>query len=221
MTIKFIAAIIESIYNNGRVTSDTKLDFEDFEQFSIAAAGDIIRKIFYDEKRAGKLSSFISEMVEIREFKVNIGERKRKTIDMKALNIPHGLGVLNIYPLAECKDEPVDYSLGFTRLETGSERIFNKKQLDDIGVNAFVQKGGSPELFCDDSIETVMVEGIFKSLGDDDEYSMDVPEYVAFPVINAVLGPTLKVAGWPVDMTNNSDPNVQTVLSKIAQPQSV
>jgi hypothetical protein len=47
----------------------------------------------------------------------------------------------------------------------------------------------------------------------DDE--MDIPIDVAFDVVNATLGTALKAKGYPVDKTNDADPNPKVIMNKL------
>jgi hypothetical protein len=216
MKVSVVADIIDAVYTNGKFqTSSKKLDFDDFYQFAMASAGSIIRKTFYEERALnnGDVTSFIASMVELKPVKITKGPLGVQIIDEEVLTIPKNLGVFNIYPVINFNSEEdceIDYRNPFIRIQPGTISHYDR---EDTGLNYFSQRGTRPVMWCDD-VDHVAVEGIFKS-GD-----LDVPENIAREIINDVLGTVLKVAGWPADMTDNGNPNVQMINEKIASAQA-
>lgn len=219
MKLSVVSDIMYAIYYNGRPQdSGHKLDVEDFFQFALASSGAIIRGLYYEELQlSGDASSFVTSMVEIKQVAVVSGKMGIRTINEDMMLLPRNSGIFNIYPLLfenglVCG---IDYANAFTRIATGSEWFYDQDRIEDLGLKAFVQRGHQPVLYCDLKITQVALEGIFR--GDD----YDVPEYVARAIINDVLTTTLKVAGFPVDMTDDGNPNVKLVNEKIASAQTL
>lgn len=216
MKISIVADIINAVFSNGKPQpSAKKLDREDFYQFSLASAGSIIRDTYYEERSLnnGDVTSFLSSMVEIKEVEIKKGGLGNKTLEIDVLTLPKNLGILNIYPLIKSDNGTiceVDYKNPFIRIQPGSAALYD---FDDLGINAFHQRGVKPVLFCPDDMSDVAIEGVFRS----DDF--DVPEDIARKIINDVLSTVLKVAGFPADMTDDGNPNVKLVNDKIASAQ--
>lgn len=208
MKISFIAAVVESIFNNGKVqTVGRRLDRRDFAQYATAAAGDIIRKLFYENRNLdGDTTSFLAGSVEVKVVEIAKLGHGRRGIDEKIFQLPRNLGIFGVYPIINCEgEEVIDSNNAFSRVETGSRWYYTDERIDDLGLLAYTVSMGKPELFCPKDIKKVAIEAVYK---DDD---LDLPEYAAYAVINAVLGSTLRVAGFPVDMRAEGDPNVKIV----------
>jgi len=215
MRITFIAAIIEAVYNNGGPQTGTrKLDRDDFFQFALTSAGAALRDMFYAEKNQGDFSGFLSEMVDIKPFEVIITRNGVKTVEAELLSLHRNFGILNIFPL-DGLDCDVNYEEAFTSIDSGGQSLYTPSMLDELGLNAYNLRKGKPVLYCGDEVEYVAVEGIFL------EEDQDLPLAIARAVIGDVLGTVLKVPGFPADMTNDGDPNVQLVNSKIAAAEAV
>lgn len=223
MKLSVTADIITAVYYNGRPKSTAdKLDRRDFFQFALASAGSIIRKIFYEEREVndGDVTAFIASMVDVKALKIEKGKLGIRYLEEEIFILPKNMGILNIWPIILCKEDQdpddgeIDYSNAFARLQTGSEFIFTDEVIEDIGVMGFSSRGSKAILRCPKDMTYVAVQAMFKQ----DDY--DLPESIAREIINDVLGPTLKVAGFPIDMTQNGNPNVELVNQKIAQSQT-
>jgi len=216
MRLSVVADIIDAVFSNGKPEqSAKKLDRDDFLQFSLASAGSIIRDTYYEERTLnnGDVTSYISSMVEIKEMQVKKGFLNVKFIDIDVLTLPKNLGIFNIYPIIKDNDEvcDIDYRNPFHRVQPGTAGLYD---FDDMGINAFHQRGTKPVLYCPDDLTDVAIEGIFTS------EDFDVPEDVARKVINDVLGTVLKVAGFPADQTDDGNPNIKLINEKIATAQT-
>lgn len=217
MKISIVADIIDAVFSNGKPQpSAEKLDRDDFFQFALASAGSIIRDTYYEERALnnGDVSSYIASMLDVKEAKVIRGRMGIKIIDLEVLSLPKNLGIFNIYPVFkdnEGKVCDIDYKSPFVRIQPGTQSLYD---FDDIGLNGFTQRGTNPVLMCGDDVEDVAIEGIFRS------EDFDIPLDIARKVINDVLGPVLKVAGFPADPTDNGDPNVKLMNDKIASAQT-
>lgn len=217
MKLSVVADLIYEIFYNGKPQGDgSKMDVDDFFQFAITSAGAIIRKMFYEEDRMSQeTSTFISSMVDIKQVKVVKGRMGIKGIDESIMIMPRNAGIFNVYPLVDnCGDKEVDYSNAFFPILPGTEWYYDQNRIDDLGLKAYTLRGGKPVLYCEDSIEDVALEGVFR----DDDF--DVPESVAREIINDILSTVLKVAGFPIDMTDDGDPNVKLINQKIASNQA-
>lgn len=216
MKLTVVADIIDAVFYNGKPQpSAKKLDVEDFFQFSLASCGAIIRNMYYEERELnnGDVTGFIASMVEVKEVPVKKGVLGQKVVGEDLLMLPKNLGIWNVYPVVkdgEGKSCDIDYESAFTRLQPGTNRLYDA---DDLGLNFFSQRGKKTILFCSDNCDIVAIEGIFSS----DDF--DVPENIARAIINDVLGTTLKVAGFPADPTDDNNPNIKLVNDKIASAQ--
>jgi hypothetical protein len=217
MKIIVIAAVCESVYYNGRIkTGSRKLDIDDFEQLAIAAHGSIMRKLYYDLKKAGGEALYFSDSIDYKTFKVKTrGKDKYFEIEEQLVNMPYGMSIFGIFPVNE-KGVRTDKDIRFLKAQYGQDWLYDGEDFDDVPF--YIKKGKRVWLYNCDFLkqdEEVEVEGLFN------EDDIDIPNDVAFEVINTILGTTLKVAGFPIDPTNDNNPNSLEIRKKLADPASV
>jgi hypothetical protein len=210
MTLEFISQIIEEIYYTGRVKTDRKLTREDFLQYGKTAYASLIRVLFFNlrSQNEGMEYHYIGNMLKPRKFPLPAGTRKR-VIDLSKhpmVVLPLNSHIFNM-DLLGC-----DCETGPTMIAPGEERFYRGPDFSHY--KFFDVEGQSIRTFnFPDCITEVEVSGVW----DDDD--KDVPADIAFDIINQVLGLTLKVAGFPVDKTDDNDPNVTTVKQRLNVPQ--
>src|SRR4051812_11467577 len=198
MKLSYIAAQVESAYYNGRVQSDDKkLDFDDFMQLVISANGDIMRDIWYDENQRGNPNLYFYSALTTERFETS--KRGRFSIvkfeEGGAVKLPHAMGILRVAPAGQeeehCEDDDEDNGDDFTRGAPGMESTFGSQDmLTDLGERFYVPIGNTLRLF-GASPKYVEIDYIKNN-----EY-LDIPEGVAWKIFNIVLGPVLKVVGFP------------------------
>lgn len=227
MKLTWVAALVESFYYNGRVQSDDKkMDIDDFTQLVRVACGKIMRTTFYEERKFGSNPIlFFSGSIKTDYFKIE--KRGRFSLidmgEMGMLKLPDASGIIRVAPLMglpdskeECQEETDELDFDFIRGEPGQESTFGSADLlDDLGEAFYVPIGNTLRLFGSPQAKYAEVD----YLPNDED--LDIPEGVAIDILNMVLGPVLKVAGFPVDITDNSDPNVTTVKQRLADPQGL
>ena len=225
MTLDFIAALIESTYYNGRVlANDKRMDRDDFLQYARAANGEIMRTTWYEERQAGDPNLYFAGSISTERYEIEKRGRFRTVVlpEGGAVKLPYAMGIMRVAPAMtdttakEPCDEDYDYSDVYAKGVPGMEYSFGGyDSMDDLGEGFYVTIGNSIRLFGFEKAKFAEVDLI---KNDED---IDIPEGVAFRIINSVLGSVLKVAGWPVDTTSNNDPNVVTLKQQLANPQSV
>lgn len=132
MKLIVFSQLLESLYNQGRITSDRKLDERDFEQLAVLARGEGIRiqleraiKMFgmYSVVDSGLLQHYTSlEVLPIE----GVGN---KYVDVKqVMPLQNGYGVFNIIgtPNADCSER-----LYFSRLQSGTAWQINCDEMDE------------------------------------------------------------------------------------------
>lgn len=209
------ATIIEEIYNNGKVKANgSKLDYKDFLQYVIIAAGNFLRLQFYEQIQLdGEVGSFLSSMLDVKKFKIKKLTNGSKVVDQDIFITPRNMGVFGVYPVLKCgDDEEADYERAFVRIKPGTERFYTKDKRTDLGIDTFSMRGTKPLLGTD--LDEVFVEGIFA----DDEYLEEAvfPDSVVLAAMGNVFNVTLKMNGY-VDMTDDGDPNVKAIKERLQQ----
>lgn len=222
MTINYIAAVIESFYYNGKLKiNDQKMDIDDFTQLAIAANGTVMRQIWYEEGRMNDPLLYFAGSRRTERFKIEKMGRYRTAIigERSFMKLPGGAGILAVMPLmSEKENECEEFDNGdiFLPGKPGMESGFGSVELlDDIGEAFFVVSGNHLRLFGFEAARFVEVEVI------PNHDKMDIPEDAAWRIINLVLGPVLKVVGFPVDPTNDGNPNVIPIKKALAPPQDL
>jgi hypothetical protein len=216
MKLLVIADVINDVYNNGVVKSRHKIDRRDFIVLCRAAKGSVVRARYIQERQQGNVSAFVGDQIRAAEFKTAKSDRGILTVDIdfdvtKIVKLPDGNGVIRITPIND--GGKIDYSINFSKAPAGSEFMFCTNEfLDDTGELIYIMSSNEIRLFGSDVEQVEMVY-----VADDDD--VDVPEDIAWDMINDVLGIVLRVEGFPVDKTDDQNPNVQQINSKISAAQ--
>lgn len=216
MNIGFVADVINDVYNNGVVKSRKKIDRRDFIVLSKAAKGSIARAHYLAERQSGTVSAFVSDIVRAAEFKTKRNGRGILIVDYDPkvtlfVRLPDGNSIVRITPIDT--EGKIDYKYNFTKAPAGSEWMYATEQfLNDTGEIIYIQFANEIRLF---GSETDTVEMVY--VADDDD--VEIPTDIAWEIINDVLGIVLRVEGFPVDKTDDQNPNVQQINSKISSAQ--
>lgn len=216
-TLGNIAAAIEEIYNNGRVvTSDEKLQYEDFLQMSLLAFGDIASIQYYKELRAGNQAGYFSQSIQRIVCDIKKSENGIPPfIKLDAYSLlPYSGGIIAVYPVTEesVRDPENDY----TKMPPGSESLYGKpKILDDLGLRFFVCKGENLELFGGDNCGKVYVE--YLPIGEESTVTLEI----GWIIIKEVLKVVMPEKVLPADTHEDNDPNIATYKQRLDQPQSI
>lgn len=214
MTIQLLAAVLQELYYNGRPNISKRLDERDFVQLVKMAAGSMMRKLYYEEKREGRHYSFCGAQAEPRVFELtdkDANGRRYITIydtdevegTSGVLRLPHDSGILLITAVG---DYP---GIEIARSEAGSDWLYSGKEFEG---QAFWTLSGKRVRFRNlpDCVKKVEVDGVW------DDAQMNIPTDIAFDMLIMILGPILKLIDVPVDKTNNDDPNVQMIRQKLS-----
>ena len=216
MNIINIADVINDVYSNGVVKSRHKIDRRDFIVLSRAAKGSVVRARYIQERQAGNISAFVGDQVKPAEFNTKENDRGILTVDIdfeknRIIKLPDGNGIIRITPINE--DGKIDYDVNFSKAPAGSEFMYcTSSFLDDTGELIYIAMSNEIRLFGSQAGKVEMVY-----VADDDD--VDIPTDVAWDIINDVLGIVLRVEGFPVDKTDDQNPNVQQINSKISAAQ--
>jgi hypothetical protein len=228
MTLEYISHIVESCYYNGSVQdNDKKLELEDFFEMCRAANGSVMRSMWYDEYQKGNVNLYFASAIATDRFPIEKKGRYRVIVlpEGGAVKLPYAMGVMRVTPVmtgfdedGECGDDGDEYDFEdvFHRGEPGMETSFGSTDLlEDIGERFYIPVGNTLRLFGD----TVAPFGEIDWIKNDE--TLDIPESAAWIILNQVLGTVLKVVGFPLDPTNDGNPNVQTIKQKLADPQGL
>lgn len=215
MKIEIIAAVCEAVYYNGRVKEGSrKLDRRDFVQLCKAANGTIMRKLYYELRRFEAELLYFGDYVDTKTATVKkSGKEFYVELDDNTMNLPHGIGIFAVYPLTKDGDH-TERCERIQKGQIGADWLYCGEDFD--GIPFYIKKGKRIFIYnysCLKEGEEVEIDGLFR-----DDLEMEIPDDIAFDVINAVLGLTLKVAGFPIDKSNDDDPNVIELRKRIAEP---
>lgn len=218
MNIIVAADVLNELYNNGVIRSNHKLDERDFLQMARAALGSVIRVHYFDEKQKSEsVYHFVASCVQEKEYKVTKDKRGRLLVDFdyetsRIVKLPDGNGILRVTPIPESGE--IDYSKNFTKGIAGSEYLYcTPAYLEDTGEQIFMAAASQIRLFTDK--QPAMVEMLAVIFDDQTE----IPDDVVWEIFSYIFTFILKVVGLPVDTTDDSNPVVQAVKSKMATSQ--
>lgn len=220
MNIIVVSDVLNELYNNGILRSSHKLDERDFLQLARAANGSVVRAHYYDEKqKSDSVYHFVADCVKEREYDVDKDARGRLKVKFNydtdnIVKLPDGNGILRITPIPNDPKGKIDYSKSYTKGIAGSEQLYcTAAYLEDTGENIFISISDQIRLFVQEEPKKVeMLAVIFNN-------EMEIPDDIVWEIINYVLVVMLKVIAIPVDTTDDSNPVVQTVKSKMAVSQ--
>lgn len=214
ITLALIAEVIESVYYNGRPKSDKKLAREDFLQLARMNYGTVMRQLYYEAKNRGENpSESFGQLMEAVEFEVGKKDKMgRRIIEMEGdvMRLPKGLGIMQV---SAAPGEESD--VNFYRIINGSDWMYKGREYDEV---PYFASRGDDKIILYNSPDCLKKVEVFALKTDEDAI---VPEDAAFDIVNQVLGLSLKVAGFPVDTTNNMNPNLIAVKQKLAQTESI
>lgn len=205
MRLDYLSAVLESVYYNGKPKSNKKLEREDFTQIAIAAVGTYMRTVYRDEDSYASIFMYFGNCLAPKQFTATKDPNHRWTIplDPPVVKLPHGVGVFSVKPIDN--EGYIHDEQALTRLEGGADWLYTEDDLDDLGEQTFTIKGNTlflKNLFPVSENPKFEVEGIFI------EDSLDVPEDVAFQVMNYVFSKLVPMEGFPVDKTDDGNPNL-------------
>lgn len=221
MNIIVVADVLNELYNNGILRSSHKLDERDFLQLARAANGSVIRAHYYDEKqKSDSVYHFVASCVQEVEFDVKTDVRGRTKVEIdydqvKIVKLPDGNGILRITPIPDDPKGKINYARSYTKGIAGSEHLYcTAAFLEDTDEEIYISIANQVRIYTASPPKKVELLAVI--FNDDTE----IPDDVVWEIINYVLVVMLKIVGIPVDMTDDSNPVVQTVKSKmaIAQP---
>lgn len=202
MTLAFLAAVLESVYYNGKPKSAKKLEREDFTQMAIVGTGSFMRGVYRDEDGYASIFSYFGNCLSARQFNVIKDESKRIIVPIDSVvKLPHGMGIFSVKPVDN--EGIVLEDSNFTRLEAGADWLYTNDDLEDLGDQTFTIKGNT--LFLKNLFEDtkkVEIEGLYI----DDDF--DIPEDVAFQVMNYIFTKLIPTEQFPIDKTDDGNPNL-------------
>lgn len=203
MRLDFLSAVLESVYYNGKPKSSKKLEREDFTQLAIAGTGNFMRTVYREEEGYASIYTYFGNCLTQKQFEVTEDPNHRNIvfIDPPVIKLPHGMGVFSVTPIDN--EGYIKEDAALTRLEAGADWLYTDTELDDLGEQTFTIKGNT--LFLKNLLEEtkkVEVEGIFI------EDALDIPEDIAFQVMNYIFTKLIPTEGFPVDKTDDQNPNL-------------
>lgn len=203
MKIKQVADVAWNIFSDGRPkATGLTLDKADFSQMCQLAFADQIRINYYKSRQLDQFNepdySFISPILETHRFKLSepnvIGMRRADMCDIDLYRLPKNSHFTNVYPVgAGCNG----VALGeVTQVAPGEENFYFGPDFSSFLF--FVVKGRGINTYnLPACVNEVDIEATYNS--DDIDISMDL----AYQVIMAVLGTSIKVNGIPIKILDN------------------
>lgn len=218
MNLQIIAKVCEEIYYNGRPKANKGLKYIDLLQIGKMAKGyTILGKYWAVQGDFSEVAELYPSMLKRIEAKVMRPTNKRPhvCIPEAILDLPNGYGVYQVSPSEEDDEKEL---LPFFRGRVGDSWVYSDSSgvSEDFGVTTYevvkdkIFFNGIAE--CVSKVELVIIPAAF----DDKE---EIPMDIAYEIMNHILATVLKVKGFPVDMTNDNDPNVSLVKGKLADPE--
>lgn len=206
MRLDFLSAVLESVYYNGKPKSSKKLEREDFTQMAIAAVGTYMRTVYRDEDSYASIFMYFGNCLSPKQFTAIKDDNHRVIInlDPPVVKLPHGIGIFSVKPID--KEGYIHDEQALTRLEGGADWLYTEQDIDDLGDQTFTIKGNM-----------LFIKGLFNEFMDGDKFevegifiedSLDVPEDVAFQVMNYIFTKIIPTEGFPIDKTDDSNPNL-------------
>lgn len=213
MKIASVAAALESLYYNGRVKVDKKLDRADFIVLVRMAHGNVLRVLFKEQVAYGEILAYYSQHVDRRIYPVGDADKKGRRYvqldtgdDSGVLKLPRGLGIWGVAPVTADKCDCEDFVRGLA----GIDWLLCGPDFE--GMQWFTVLGNRLELHgAPECLKEVEVVGIHS----DEE--IDIPYDIAFDIINMVMNVSFKTKGYPVDKTDNANPNVEEINRRLNQ----
>lgn len=218
MRILVVADVLNELYNNGVVRSSHKLDSRDFLQMARAAKGSVIRRMYFEEKQNDSLYQFVAANVKEVEYATKEDDRGRLIVDFdysqnSIVRLPEGNGILRITAIDD--KGKIDYSRNFTKGIAGSEYLYCTKEfLEDTAEMIYIESSGQIRLYGAEGTKFVEMLAVV------DNDDADIPDDIVWAIWMAVLPMVFKVATMNVDMTDDNNPNVQMIKSKLTTPQT-
>lgn len=217
MKLQILAAALQSVYSNGRVKSAKKLDRRDFTIITKAAIGAFMRKVYYEEKSIGSILAYFGNALIEKIFDIEKDERCRQYIDTEESSIvklPNSIGVFSVTALDN--DGCLVEDGVFTRLGQGMDWLYSTSDLQDLGEQTY-QILSNRILFKNMTEDTkqVAVRGIFL---DDD---IDVPEDIAYSIMNDIFTKIVPMQGFPIDKTDDGNPNLIEYKRRLAEQEQL
>lgn len=212
MTLAILSAVLESVYYNGKPKSSKKLEREDFTQLAISGTGSFMRSVYREEDGYASIYAYFGNCLSERQLDVTKDANNRYIVVLNppVIKLPHGLGILSVKPV-DNENNIID-DRAFTRLPAGGDYLYDDNVLDDLGDQTFTIKSNT--LFLKNMFEketkTVMVEGLFI----DDNF--DISEDVAFQVMNYIFTKLIPTEGFPIDKTDDQNPNLVEYKKRLA-----
>lgn len=220
MNILVAADVLNELYNNGVIRSSSKLDERDFLQMGRAALGSVIRATYYDEKQKSEsVYHFVASCVRPIEIDVKIDKRGRILPDIdydqtKIVKLPDGNGILRVTPIPNDEKGKIDYAKSFTKGIAGSEHLYcTTAFLEDTGEQIYISVANQVQLHT--ATPPKKVELLAVIFNDDTE----IPDDIVWQMFTYIFTFILKIQGVSVDTTDDSNPVVQAVKSKMATAQ--
>lgn len=203
MKIKHVVEVVWKLYYDGRpkATAQT-ISKGDFTQACLLAYAGITRQKFLESKgrdESGEADySFTSQMLSIKKFVLSeangVGMRRADMDEYDLFRLPKNANFTNVYPLgSDCSGQNVG---NVTQVSAGEENFYLTADFSDF--KFFVVNGrGINTYHIPPCVKEVEIETTY--IVDDVDLSMDL----AYEVLMAVLGLTIKINGIPIKIQDN------------------
>ena len=221
MNIQTVAEVIERYFYSGRVqSSGKKLERRDFVQLAKAAWANIMRESFYAERKLNYLNGTneheelftFSPIISTQTIPLSDGRNHVfKVADMskyELYRLPKNVHIQNIYAVSCNNSEDIE---SIPQVQPAEENFY--VGADFLHFKFAVLKGRALHIYhLPECVKSVDVEATF------DSNDIEVPLDFAFDIINAVLGISLKVKGFPIKSDLNPyDPEAREIKRMLEQ----
>jgi hypothetical protein len=215
MYIKQLSEVIFTFYNNGKnQATNQALKQKDIEQYTKVAFGNIMRRIYYTEKKNQRITEnfFISTILSSITFTLteatSNGMRRADMSKFDLYRLPENAHIVNVYPLG-CGNEQgkslSQVAAGEEYFYLGAEyRFFKFFTIKGRGINTYN---------IESCVKEVEIEATF------DIADVDVSFDLCYDVATEVLGVALRLPEWQKRVDNSYSAPQHDLRQKIGAPQ--
>jgi len=215
MFLKQLSEVIFTFYSNGKVEStNQELEQEDITQFTKMAFGNIMRRLYYAEKKNQKINEnfFVNAILSSQTFPLSDANANgMRSADMSAFDLyrlPENAQIVNVYPIG-CGSEQ---GMALSQVAAGEEYFYLQPQYKFF--KFYKIKGRALNTYnLPPCVKSVEVEAAF------DSEDVDVSFDICYDVAQEVLGVSLRLPEWQKKVDNSYSTAQRDLRQKLGAPQ--
>lgn len=215
MYLAQLSEVIFTFYSNGKVeATDQELQQEDITQFTKMAFGNIMRRLYYAEKKNQKVneSFFVNTILSSQTFDLSDpNQNGMRSADMSAFDLyrlPENAHIVNVYPIG-CGSEQ---GMALSQVAAGEEYFYLQPQYKFF--KFYKIKGRSLSTYnLPQCVKQIEVESTF------DSNEVDVSFDICYDVAQEVLGVSLRLPEWQKKVDNSYSSAQRDLRQKLGAPQ--